>query len=89
MSERRRYRLREKVAQTIDKELDGDCGYGVGEYLADALMSLFAAAWEDGARWGAVDFGHIEDEDRVQLVPGDNPYRKGDPSWRGRVRRRR
>lgn len=34
--------LREKVAQTIDKKLDGDCGYGVGASLADALMPLFA-----------------------------------------------
>lgn len=27
------------MANFIDKRLDGDCGYGVGEYLADALIA--------------------------------------------------
>ena len=56
--------LREKVAQTIDKKLDGDCGYGVGTYLADALMPVFADVWDEGFHAGLVD----------------NPYRKADPS---------
>lgn len=42
-------------------------------------------AWEEGARWAAVEFGRdaFVDESRVGLVPSDNPYRKeqenGDP----------
>ena len=33
---------------------------------------------EEGARWGAVEFGRdaFVDESRVGLVPSDNPYRK-------------
>jgi hypothetical protein len=27
----------DKLADLIDKKLDGDCGYGVGQYLADAI----------------------------------------------------
>ena len=30
---------REAMANFIDKRLDGDCGYGVGEHLADALIA--------------------------------------------------
>ena len=35
-------------------------------------------AWEEGARWAAVEFGRdsFVDESRVGLVPSDNPYRK-------------
>ena len=35
-------------------------------------------AWEEGARWAAVEFGKDDsmDESRVGLVPSDNPYRK-------------
>lgn len=35
-------------------------------------------AWEEGARWAAVEFGNDAsmDESRVGLVPSDNPYRK-------------
>lgn len=39
---------REQVAQRIDKILDGDCGYGVGEHLADAVLALFEKG-NDGA----------------------------------------
>ena len=33
----------EEIAQRIDKALDGDCGYGVGGYLADQIAPLIAA----------------------------------------------
>ena len=58
------------------------------EYRADEILSsdwLFEhdrqvaeRAWEEGARWAAVEFGKDAsvDESQVGLVPSDNPYRK-------------
>lgn len=49
---------------------------------ADALREhdrlVAERAWEEGARWAAVEFGKdvSVDESRVGLVPSDNPYRK-------------
>jgi hypothetical protein len=44
--------IEEDIAQRIDKELHGDCGYGVGEHLAAVLMPLVrraqAEAWDEG-----------------------------------------
>lgn len=30
---------RDALAELIDKKLDGDCGYGIGVYLADAIIA--------------------------------------------------
>jgi hypothetical protein len=36
----------EALAALIDKKLDGDCGYGVGAYLATAVLAwLVAEGW--------------------------------------------
>ena len=49
---------------------------------ADALREhdrqVAERAWEEGARWAAVEFGKdaFVDESLVGLVPSDNPYRK-------------
>ncbi len=41
-----------------------------------------AEAWEEGCRWGAVEFqtldGKLYDEDKVQVTDADNPYRQGE-----------
>jgi len=34
--------IQTEIAQRIDKALDGDCGYGVGGYLADQIAPLIA-----------------------------------------------
>ncbi len=36
--------MRERVAQAIDKALDGDCGYGVGDSVADVILPLIEEA---------------------------------------------
>ena len=53
-------------------------------WLSEHDRLVAERAWEEGARWGAVEFGRdaFVDESRVGLVPSDNPYRKeqnGDP----------
>ena len=46
--------------------------------LAEHDRVVAERAWEEGARWAAVEFGNDAsvDEGRVVLVPSDNPYRK-------------
>ena len=45
---------------------------------ADALRARDARVWEEGARWGAVEFGHgYTDDAEVELHHGDNPYENG------------
>lgn len=43
------------------------------------LAEVKAEAWEEGCRWGAVEFqtleAKLEDEDKVQVTDADNPYR--------------
>lgn len=39
------------------------------------LRDAKAEAWDDGARWAAVECGVI-DEDEPWLTPSDNPYRE-------------
>lgn len=41
--------IEQEIAQRIDKELDGDCGYGTGEWLALKVMPLVRRA-QAGAR---------------------------------------
>ncbi|UOQ57222.1 hypothetical protein MUN78_16455 [Leucobacter allii] len=45
--------VRERMVQLIDKKLDGDCGYGVGEYLSDAILPAFPVLGRDIA--GEID----------------------------------
>ena len=47
-------------------------------WLAERDRLVAERAWEEGARWAAVEFGRdaFVDESRVGLVPSDNPYRK-------------
>lgn len=44
------------------------------------LNEVKAQAWEEGCRWGAVEFqtldGKLYDEDKVQVTDADNPYRQ-------------
>jgi hypothetical protein len=35
-----------------------------------------AEAWDEGARWAAVEMGVYPNESQQWLVPSDNPYRK-------------
>ena len=45
------------------------------------LAEVKAQAWEEGCRWGAVEFQSLErklyDEDKVEVTDADNPYRQG------------
>ncbi len=41
----------------------------------DALQAVKAAAWDEGAKWAAVECGAIRDERNGWIAPGDNPYR--------------
>lgn len=47
-------------------------------WLAEHDRQVAERAWEEGARWAAVEFGKDAsmDESQVGLVPSDNPYRK-------------
>ena len=44
------------------------------------LAEVKAEAWEEGCRWGAVEFqtldGKLYEEDKVQVTDADNPYRQ-------------
>jgi hypothetical protein len=60
------------------------------EGLADALTAAQSAlvvakadAWDEGAKWAAVECGAIADERNEFLVPGDNPYRAAAPEGDG------
>ena len=57
---------------------DGFASSGSRESIVAGLRLVAEAAWEEGARWAAVEFGRdaFVDESRVGLVPSDNPYRK-------------
>lgn len=35
-----------------------------------------AEAWDEGARWAAVECRALETEDEPWLTPSDNPYRE-------------
>lgn len=37
-----------------------------------------ARAWDEGARWAAVECGAIDDERQAWIAPGENPYTKGE-----------
>lgn len=64
-----------EIAQRIDKELDGDCGYGTGEWLASQIMPLFrraqAEAWDEGFDAGERDVLEHETFDEPCIK---NPY---------------
>lgn len=47
-------------------------------WLSEHDRLVAERAWEEGARWAAVEFGKDAslDESQVGLVPSDNPYRK-------------
>ena len=49
------------------------------DWLAERDRQVAERAWEEGARWAAVEFGKdaFVDESQVGLVPPDNPYREG------------
>lgn len=36
---------------------------------------LLAQAWDEGAKWAAIELDAIRDERNMWLAPGDNPYR--------------
>lgn len=44
------------------------------------LTEVKAKVWEEGCRWGAVEFQSLErnlyDEDKVEVTDADNPYRQ-------------
>lgn len=44
-----------------------------------AIAEIRSESWDEGARWGAVEFQaslrQIKSERQVELVPEDNPYR--------------
>lgn len=48
------------------------------DWLAERDRQVAERAWEEGARWAAVEFGKdaFVDESQVGLVPSDNPHRK-------------
>jgi len=50
----------------------------INRWFAEHDRTVAERAWEEGARWAAVEFGNdaSADESRVGLVPSDNPYRK-------------
>lgn len=43
-------------------------------WLAEHDRQLAERAWDEGARWAAVECGAIDDEREEWLAPGDNPY---------------
>ena len=47
-------------------------------WLAEHDRKKQAQAWEEGAKWAAVEAGATRDERNNWLVPSDNPYRQGD-----------
>ena len=57
-----------------------DANEGAAKVFDGWVRNLQSEAWDEGARWGAVEFqslgGQIRDESQVNLVAGENPYRK-------------
>lgn len=52
------------------------CKVAHAESSRDFLNTVRAAAWDEGAKWAAVECGAIDNEDTLWVAPGDNPYRK-------------
>lgn len=50
------------------------------KWLRDHEDRVKAAAWEEGARWAAVEFSGDDRYERGAgfLAPGDNPYTEGE-----------
>lgn len=46
-------------------------------YTDEDLDTIRADAWDEGARWAAVEVGATENEQEPWLTDGDNPYRAG------------
>ena len=63
-------KIREKYPDEVLAQFD--------RWLTEHDRLVAERAWEEGARWAAVEFGRdaFVDESRVGLVPSDNPYRK-------------
>ncbi len=47
------------------------------KWLAEHDRQVAERAWDEGARWAAVECGAIDDERQAWIAPGDNPYREG------------
>ena len=41
---------------------------------AEVIKAAKSEAWEEGAKWAAVECGAIDNEANEWLAPGDNPY---------------
>lgn len=48
----------------------------VRDHLINIIEAARADAWDEGARWAAVEMGIYPNEKQQWLVPSDNPYRK-------------
>ena len=74
----------DRLANEI-RRVDGAHSLGSGA-LAEALLPFLAEhdrqvaerAWDEGARWAAVECGAIDDERQAWIAPGDNPHTKGE-----------
>lgn len=69
---------REQIRDVIVGNIGPSVTYNDAGRIADELLPLhlsaIAQAWEQGAKWAAVECGAIESEQVGWLVPGDNPY---------------
>lgn len=79
----------EKVADAWASRYDGEHASASGEerrgyeaefarWLAEHDRQVAERAWDEGARWAAVECGAIDDERQAWIAPGDNPYAKGE-----------
>lgn len=71
--------VREYPIEPDDQDVNPDRSTQVVVFTADALAAELrkaqAEAWDEGARWAAVECGTILHEGQEFLAPGDNPYR--------------
>ena len=49
-------------------------------WLAEHDRQVAERAWDEGARWAAVECGAVDNERQAWIAPGDNPYTKGEQS---------
>ncbi len=80
--------LREELAALLDEQFENwqwdslAHGMSAGRYVAPMVIDRWLAqvkaeAWDEGARWSAVEAGAVDEKtSHFWLAPGDNPYRE-------------
>lgn len=76
-------RIKTEAGKEFWSYMNNNYGSSVWGRVEDGILAVeaemrkqLAEAWEEGARWAAVECRAVETEDEPWLTPSDNPYRE-------------